>query len=67
MSTEPDATGMLEQLSGGDDRAARQLLTLVTAEETARMLDISQRSVERDWKMGQAWLRRELSPGATDS
>ena len=29
------------------------------------MLEVSTRTVERDWKMGQAWLRRELSGGST--
>ncbi len=35
-------------------------------EEIARILDVSTRTVERDWKMGQAWLRRELSMGARE-
>jgi RNA polymerase sigma factor (TIGR02999 family) len=33
------------------------------SEEIARMLDTSTRTVERDWKMAQAWLRRALSRG----
>jgi RNA polymerase sigma factor (TIGR02999 family) len=33
------------------------------SEEIARMLETSTRTVERDWKMAQAWLRRELSKG----
>lgn len=31
------------------------------SEEIARMLDVSARTVERDWKWAQAWLRRELT------
>ena len=35
----------------------------LSSEEIARVLDVSKRTVERDWKMGQAWLRRELGQG----
>ena len=35
----------------------------LSSEETARLLEVSSRTVERDWTMGQAWLRRELSKG----
>ncbi len=38
----------------------------LTSEETARLLDVSRRTVERDWKMAQAWLRRELTKGASE-
>ena len=34
--------------------------------EIAGFLEVSVRTVERDWKMGQTWLRRELSTGARD-
>ena len=37
----------------------------LSGEEAARILGVSVRTVERDWKMGQAWLRRELSTGAS--
>jgi RNA polymerase sigma-70 factor, ECF subfamily len=33
----------------------------LTIEETAEALDISHATVERDWAMARAWLRRELS------
>ncbi|MEL6328249.1 MAG: ECF-type sigma factor [Planctomycetota bacterium] len=36
----------------------------LTIEETAQVLAISHRTVERDWKVARAWLRREL--GRTD-
>jgi DNA-directed RNA polymerase specialized sigma24 family protein len=36
------------------------------SEEIARVMGISTRTVERDWKMAQAWLRRELSKGNAD-
>ncbi|MCH7849018.1 MAG: HTH domain-containing protein, partial [Planctomycetes bacterium] len=38
----------------------------LTSEEIARLLDVSTRTVERDWKMAQAWLRRELTKGASE-
>jgi RNA polymerase sigma-70 factor (ECF subfamily) len=33
----------------------------LTIEETAEVLNISHATVERDWKMARAWLRRELT------
>jgi RNA polymerase sigma factor (TIGR02999 family) len=33
----------------------------LTVEETARVLDISPRTVKSDWKMAKAWLKQELS------
>ena len=32
----------------------------LTIEEAAEVLDISHATVERDWKMARAWLRRKL-------
>lgn len=32
--------------------------------ETARALDISERTVRRDWTLARAWLHRELADGA---
>jgi RNA polymerase sigma factor (TIGR02999 family) len=40
-----------------------RLLGGLDARETARILGVSLRTVERDWTMGRAWLRRELSKG----
>lgn len=34
----------------------------LTIEETAMALDISPRTVKRDWAMAQAWLHREMGP-----
>lgn len=57
----------LEKMARLDERQANvvelRLFGGLTTEETARMLDVSTRTVDRDWKMGQAWLRRELSEG----
>ncbi len=58
----------LEKMRVLDERQAKvveyRIFGGMTTQETSRMLDVSERSVERDWKMGVAWLRRELSRGA---
>ncbi|MEP6741789.1 MAG: sigma-70 family RNA polymerase sigma factor, partial [bacterium] len=33
----------------------------LSVEETAKVLDVSDRTVKRDWNVAKAWLRRELS------
>ncbi|HEY6120812.1 MAG TPA: sigma-70 family RNA polymerase sigma factor [Pyrinomonadaceae bacterium] len=33
----------------------------LNVEETAKVLDVSERTVKRDWNVAKAWLRRELS------
>ena len=35
----------------------------LSVEETAEVLDVSERTVKRDWHVAKAWLRRELSRG----
>jgi RNA polymerase sigma factor (TIGR02999 family) len=35
----------------------------LSVEETAKVLDVSERTVKRDWNVAKAWLRRELSRG----
>jgi RNA polymerase sigma factor (sigma-70 family) len=35
----------------------------LSVEETAQVLDVSARTVKRDWNVAKAWLRRELSRG----
>src|SRR5882724_9049251 len=35
----------------------------LSVEETARVLDVSERTIKRDWNVAKAWLRRELSRG----
>ena len=60
----------LEKMRSLDDRQAQvvelRLFGGLSSEESARILGVSVRTVERDWKMGQAWLRRELSTGASE-
>jgi RNA polymerase sigma factor (TIGR02999 family) len=38
-----------------------RLLGGLTGRQTAMALDVSQRTVDRDWRIGLAWLRRELT------
>jgi RNA polymerase sigma factor (TIGR02999 family) len=54
----------LRALAGTSVRASRvvecRLFGGLTIEETASALDISPRTVKRDWSFAQAWLKREL-------
>ncbi|MEQ8770473.1 MAG: ECF-type sigma factor [Phycisphaerales bacterium] len=38
----------------------------LTHEQTARMLDVSEVTVKRDWRLAQAWMLRELSGDGVD-
>jgi RNA polymerase sigma factor (TIGR02999 family) len=55
----------LERLAANDSQKGRivelRFFGGLTIEETAEVLDISHATVERDWKMARAWLRRELT------
>jgi RNA polymerase sigma factor (TIGR02999 family) len=55
----------LDRLAAHDPRKARAVELLyfagLTAEETARALGTTSRTVERDWAYARAWLLRELS------
>jgi RNA polymerase sigma-70 factor, ECF subfamily len=60
----------LESLAVQDSRKS-QIVELryfggLTVEETAAFLKLSDRTVEREWKMAKAWLYRELSGGEPD-
>jgi RNA polymerase sigma-70 factor, ECF subfamily len=37
----------------------------LSVEETAEVMNVSERTVKRDWNVAKAWLRRELSRGGT--
>ena len=54
----------LESLAGFNERLARLVecrdFAGMTEEETARALDISLRTVQRDWTRARAWLQKEL-------
>jgi len=58
----------LEKLSQLDPRQAKvielRFFGGLSVEETAEALGVSKRTVEGDWTMARAWLRRELAEGA---
>ncbi len=57
-----DAMARMAELDERQAEVARyRVYGGLTNEETSRLLGVSIRTVERDWKMAQAWLRRELS------
>ena len=55
----------LDRLSAFDPQQARivelKFFAGLTIEETAEVLNVSHATVERDWKLARAWLKRELS------
>jgi RNA polymerase sigma factor (TIGR02999 family) len=61
----------LEQLAALDPRQARVVelhcLGGLTMDEVAGEIGVSKRTVEGDWKMARAWLRRALREGPDDS
>ena len=69
-----DATELinaLEKLAGQDERqfeiARMRYLAGMTNDDIAAHLKVSTRTVEREWEMIKAWLKRELSGGARTS
>ena len=62
-----EALETMKQLDARQGALAEyRLFAGLTNEEIARLLEVSTRTVERDWKMAQAWLRRELTKGASE-
>lgn len=59
----------LVRLADLDERQARivelRFFGGLTVEETAVVIDASERTVKRDWQMARAWLKRELARRAT--
>ncbi len=57
----------LERLAVVDPRQARvvelRFFGGLTIDETARVLEVSAATVERDWAMARAWLHREMTRG----
>jgi RNA polymerase sigma-70 factor (ECF subfamily) len=56
----------LDKLALIDERQARivelRYFSGLTVEETAKVLDVSEMTVKRDWNVSKAWLRREIAP-----
>jgi RNA polymerase sigma factor (TIGR02999 family) len=54
----------LEQLARWDARQARvvelKFFAGLTVDEIARVLDVSPKTVKRDWSMARAWLQRQI-------
>lgn len=64
---EPDAIDFhetLNRLAAVDERRARvvelRFFAGLTIEQTAKVMGVSERTVELDWRFARAWLRREL-------
>ena len=59
----------LERLAGEDPRKARvvelRFFGGLTVEETAKALEVSPRTVHKDWVFARAWLYRALTAGAS--
>jgi RNA polymerase sigma factor (TIGR02999 family) len=57
----------LQRLQKVDPRQARivelRYFAGLKVEETAEVMDVSPRTVKREWQMARAWLKRELSRG----
>jgi RNA polymerase sigma factor (TIGR02999 family) len=57
----------LKALAEFDERKSRvvelRFFGGLTAQETAEVLNVSEDSVLRDWKLAKAWLRREMAKG----
>jgi RNA polymerase sigma factor (TIGR02999 family) len=57
----------LDRLEAVDERLARiveyRFFAGLTIEETAEAIDVSPRTVKRDWRLAKAWLFREMQAG----
>lgn len=60
----------LTKLESTDDHLARlvklRYFTGLTIDETAEMLDVSPRTIKRNWVFARAWLRREMEGGDSE-
>jgi len=66
-----DLNDALERLAEQDHNAAEvvklRIFGGMTVEETAAVLNVSPRTVKRDWAWARAWLARELRDGSENS
>jgi RNA polymerase sigma factor (TIGR02999 family) len=59
-----EALNRLAQIDGQQSQIVElRFFSGLSVEETAKVLDVSERTVKRDWNVAKAWLRRELSRG----
>ena len=60
----------LERLEAEDPRKGRivnlRFFAGLTTEETAKVLDVSDSTVEREWRFVRAWLYRQMTSGAAE-
>ena len=56
-------TGLAQIDLGQSQIVELRFFSGLSVEETAKVLDVSERTVKRDWNVAKAWLRRELSSG----
>lgn len=65
-----DLDGALQRLGELDERQARvvemRFFGGLTLAEIAGVLELSTRTVDSEWRMARAWLKRELTKGAKD-
>src|SRR5882724_9654934 len=62
-----EALNKLAQIDGQQSQVVElRFFSGLTVEETAKVLDVSERTVKRDWNVAKAWLRRELSKGGAE-
>lgn len=61
----------LKDLARFDERQSRivelRFFGGLTVEESAEALEISPRTVKREWRLAKAWLRREIMSGGSDA
>jgi RNA polymerase sigma factor (TIGR02999 family) len=64
-----DLDHALQRLAAMDDRQSKivelRFFGGMTVDEVAHVLDVSKTTVETEWRMARAWLRRELTRGDT--
>ena len=57
-----DALQHLEEIDGRQARIVELRFCGLTVEEIAEILELSESTVHRDWRLAKAWLTRELRP-----
>ncbi len=63
MTAPGDITAPLAELCQGHREAGLRFFAGLTAEESAQVLALSRRTVEREWTLARAWLHGEIRKG----